>query len=98
MTSLEDQFEFVQRAWINNPDFVQPGSGVDALIGDLDDGAQPFLGAAPRSKDPARKPQLSFDRFIEMQGGAYFFAPSISAMQTLQSTTLVASAELEPAE
>ena len=98
VTSLEDQFEFVQRAWINNPDFVQPGSGIDALVGHLDDGAQPFLGAAPRSMDAARKPQLSFDRFIEMQGGAYFFAPSISAMQNLQSVVVAASAELESAE
>ena len=29
--TLSTQFEFVTRAWLNNPDFPQPGAGVDQL-------------------------------------------------------------------
>jgi Dyp-type peroxidase family len=83
VTSLEDQFEFVQQAWVNSADFSQPGSGIDAIIGQSTVEPAPFLGAAPTSKETARKPQLSFSRFVSMQGGEYFFAPSLSAMRGL---------------
>ena len=82
VTSIEDQFEFVQQQWADAGDFSQPGAGLDPIIGQ---GAQPkdFLGAAPLSMAAADKPQFAFDDFVEMQGGEYFFAPSISAMQGL---------------
>jgi deferrochelatase/peroxidase EfeB len=83
VTSLEDQFEFVQQAWVNNGDFSQPGSGIDAIIGQSPEDPAPWLGAAPFSKDKTKKPQLSFRRFVIMDGGAYFFTPSISAVQSL---------------
>ena len=83
VTSLEDQFEFVQQAWVNSADFSQPGTGIDAIIGQSTVEPTPFLGAAPTSKDTARKPQLSFSRFVSMQGGEYFFAPSLSAIRGL---------------
>jgi len=63
--------------------FSQPGSGVDAIIGQAAQQPAPFLGAAPFSKDPAKKPQLSLDRFVIMEGGEYFFAPSIPALKQL---------------
>jgi Dyp-type peroxidase family len=80
VTSLSDQFEFVQAAWANNPDFVQPGSGRDAVIGQPNE-ASPFLGAAPHTGDPARKPTVEFRRFVHMRGGEYFFAPSIAVLK-----------------
>jgi Dyp-type peroxidase family len=82
VTDIFDQFEFVQRFWVNAPDFSQPASGVDAIIGqggtDL-----PWRGAAPFSKRPDHRPDLSFGRFVHMQGGEYFFAPSIPALRSL---------------
>jgi hypothetical protein len=39
--------------------------------------------AAPFSKQPGRKPDLMFDRFVHMQGGQYFFALSIPALRAL---------------
>jgi len=82
VTDIDDQFEFVQAAWVNADDFSQPGSGVDPIIGQGGAGL-PFLGAAPFSKQAGRKPQLGFDRFVHMQGGEYFFAPSIPAISEL---------------
>jgi Dyp-type peroxidase family len=83
ITSLEDQFEFVQESWANNGNFSQAGSGVDPIIGQAAHEPAPFLGAAPFSKDPAKKPQLSMNRFVIMEGGEYFFAPSIPAVKAL---------------
>ena len=79
VTSIENQFEFVQQQWVNNGDFSEAGAGVDALIGQPNQPAS-FLGAAPNSKNPAKKPTVTFDRFVHMEGGEYFFAPSISAL------------------
>ena len=88
VTSIADQFEFVQQAWVDEPDFVQPGSGIDPIIGQHSigqpsTGTHPFLGAAPFSEDPTNKPALSVGHFVTMQGGEYFFAPSLDAIQGL---------------
>jgi deferrochelatase/peroxidase EfeB len=83
VTSLEDQFEFVQEQWVNAPSFSQPGAGVDPIIGQSATEPAPFLGAAPVSGDAGKKPQLSFESFVEMQGGEFFFAPAISALRGL---------------
>jgi deferrochelatase/peroxidase EfeB len=82
VTSLENQFEFVQQAWVDTGDFSQPGSGIDTIIGSTKL-PHVFLGAAPGSKDPDQKPTLRFPFFVEMQGGDYFFAPSLSALRGL---------------
>jgi Dyp-type peroxidase family len=84
ITSLEDQFEFVQRAWCNTVDFSQqPISGIDAIIGQTPAGtARPFLGAAPFTGVAANKPLIAnLSLFVELRGGAYFFAPSIPAIK-----------------
>jgi Dyp-type peroxidase family len=83
ITSLEDQFEFVQQKWANNVNFSQPNSGVDPIIGQAAQEPAPFLGAAPFSEDAAKKPHLSLGRFVIMEGGEYFFAPSIPALKKL---------------
>jgi Dyp-type peroxidase family len=84
VTSIEDQFEFVQDAWVNSDDFVQPGSGIDAIIGQsATPGPLPFLGGMPFTGTPPAKPQLELDRFVTMQGGEYFFAPSIPTIRDL---------------
>lgn len=84
VTSIEDQFEFVQQNWCNNVNFSQPNSGIDPIIGQTPAGtARPFLGAAPNTEDPANKPQIpNLGHFVELEGGAYFFAPSISAIRS----------------
>lgn len=83
VTSIADQFEFVQQSWVDEPDFPQVGSGVDPIIGQPSTGTLPFLGAAPFSENPANKPQLNVAHFVTMQGGEYFFAPALDAIQGL---------------
>jgi Dyp-type peroxidase family len=82
VTDILEQFEFVQRSWVNAVDFSQPETGVDAIIGQ-GGGNLPWRGAAPFSKRPDHKPDLTFARHVHMQGGEYFFAPSIPALRTL---------------
>lgn len=83
VTSIEQQFEFVQQQWCNAGDFPQPETGIDAIIGQSAAQKRPFLGAAPFSGDPAKKPLFTLKRFVNMEGGAYFFAPSIPALRNL---------------
>jgi hypothetical protein len=68
---------------VNSEDFSQSGSGIDAIIGQSPVDPAPFLGAAPTTQDPAKKPQLNFAHFVTMQGGEYFFAPAIPALRGL---------------
>lgn len=86
VTSIPDQFEFVQQSWVDADDFSQVGAGIDPIIGQ---GPQPkpWLGAAPFSKNASDKPSFQFHDFVQMQGGAYFFAPSITAIRDLASST-----------
>jgi deferrochelatase/peroxidase EfeB len=83
VTSLEDQFEFVQMAWVNSDDFSQPDAGIDAIIGQSGQDTARFVGAAPLSRIAARKPEINFGRFVKMEGGEYFFSPSIPAIRGL---------------
>jgi len=74
--SIEDQFEFVQRTWVDNPNFPDAGDGEDPIIA--------------QSKDPRTttvpgfgNPNLSIPQFVTTTGGEYFFAPSLSALAKL---------------
>jgi Dyp-type peroxidase family len=82
ITNIAEQFEDVQKDRVNNPDFVQDGAGVDAIIGQSDTaGALPFTAATPFVD--GEKPKFDFKRFVHMEGGEYFFAPSLPAICTL---------------
>jgi Dyp-type peroxidase family len=83
VTSLENQFEFVQQSWCNNGGFSQAESGIDPIIGQSPDALRFFAGAAPLSQKSGDKPQLELAGFVHLDGGAYFFAPSIKALKDL---------------
>ena len=83
VTSIEDQFEFVQKTWCNNGNFVQPESGIDPIIGQSPNASNPFLGAVPTSNNAADKPSVNLRSFVHLEGGEYFFAPSLSAIKSL---------------
>lgn len=75
--SIEDQFEFTQRTWANNQNFVRPNTGID-----------PVIGQGPRT--PYNWPLADgtavshpFEQAVTLLGGEYFFAPSISFLKGL---------------
>ena len=80
---LARQFEFTQKSWVNNPAFPAGGAPpkLDPIIGQGPVGAQhwpkkwddPAVGAAA----------LSFQGFVKMRGGEYFFAPSLNFLRSL---------------
>jgi Dyp-type peroxidase family len=94
-TSIERQFEFIQRDYANNPDFVEGkrrpgGSGVVAP------GFDPIIGQAPgngsRQMDepypnyPAGSRRTTLvipEQFVKLTAAAYFFMPSITALRTV---------------
>ncbi len=95
-TSINDQFEFVQTAWANNPDFIfnktRPDGkthvtpGFDPLIGRN----LPKAGTARTSDEPvpnfptgnARTTLEMQEDFVVPTGGSYAFVPSIGALRT----------------
>lgn len=83
-SSLENQFEFTQNLWVNNPNFRIGGTGIDPLIG------QP-AGPSGQKWPVVYGKTLSdgqatddFSGFVKMRGGEYFFAPSISYLKSLK--------------
>jgi Dyp-type peroxidase family len=79
MSSIEDQFEFLQRHWANAPDFP-PGerAGPDPLIGDATRPAPVRLRIPPGTEHG-----LEFRRFVETEGAVYAFLPSSSTLREL---------------
>jgi Dyp-type peroxidase family len=77
--SIVNQFEFVQGAWVNEPDFPQKGDGVDPIIHQREDAKGcPFhlpIGGKPK--------EVSIQNFVTTTGGEYFFQPSLPALEAI---------------
>lgn len=74
--SIEDQFEYVFKNWVNQSDFAVAGTGRDPLVGHPP-------GEAQQWPMPGDQPSRSFalERCVTLKGGEYFFAPLISALR-----------------
>lgn len=80
--SIDDQFHFMQTQWANNANFPRAEVGLDPIIGQRSGGEPPqtwFPGWAS-SADPKT---FSFDGFVTLKGGEYFYAPSIVGLKQL---------------
>jgi len=77
-SSIENQFEFIQNNWVDNPDFPKTATGIDPLIGQ---------GHIRRDEDGAAFEQKWTDvknnsvcsglsDFVTLKGGEYFYLPS----------------------
>lgn len=87
MADITEQFEFTQAAWAGNPDFQKPNTGIDAVIGQR--GNRPGTADTKWQDGPGgpngrtgHTADFDFKTSITLQGGEYFFAPSISFLHT----------------
>lgn len=80
---IENQFEFVQLVWINEPKFppypanITPGK--DPIIAQTQSGTFRF--------DPS-KANITVNHFVATTGGEYFFAPSMEALRKIGSNAI----------
>ena len=99
-TSIVNQFEFVTRAWVNNPDFsTEAATGHENGCGELPVGHDPIIG---QNNTPGENRERKFfvrfgaggaqcrkivtrNDWVIPTGGDYFFAPSISALRDVLS-------------
>ena len=83
-TSITDQFEFILRTWVNNPEFAKPAMGFDPILGQAGGAnrARDFVGATINYPGgPMGGPTQIPADFIVPTGGGYFFVPSIHAIK-----------------
>lgn len=88
--NVEEQFEFIQRTWVDNEHFPTGvltfgvfgrDTGDDPLIGQDRDEAQRW--AKTWGNQGAGKRTFNFESPITLEGGEYFFAPSIPFLRSL---------------
>ena len=84
-TSIDRQFEFVVRHWLNNPDFRDPGDGYDSIVGQNNaEVGRPrtFALSATNPDQGITKITVHLPAdWTTPTGGGYFFTPSISTLK-----------------
>jgi Dyp-type peroxidase family len=85
--SLTNQFNFMQKAWAKEQNFVKRDVGTDVVIGveKTDDGGEAIKETYnwPTQWGAAGKTEATFDHWVTMKGGEFFFAPSMSFLKSL---------------
>jgi deferrochelatase/peroxidase EfeB len=85
VANIARQFEFLQSAWLMNTKFDAMTDESDPLLGNR----EPVPGAAPTDtftrphEDGVRDRICSMPQFVTVEGGAYFFLPSLAAIRYL---------------
>ena len=85
--SLTNQFNFMQKAWAKEQNFVKRDVGTDVVIGvekrDDGGGAMEETYNWPTQWGTQEKTQVPFKHWVTMKGGEFFFAPSMSFLKSL---------------
>lgn len=79
-SDLRRQFEFVQQAWINNPQFMGHDDGPDPIAAS---NGRPGGSILPTDSLAISAPSRA--SFITLKGGAYFFLPGIKTLRFIAS-------------
>ncbi|MDB5683434.1 MAG: peroxidase [Sphingomonas bacterium] len=87
--NIEKQFEFIQRTWVDNPNFptnvlnlpTGQDTGDDPLIGQ--DKAEPQRWPRKWGDAAAGRVKFNFEAAVTLKGGEYFFAPSLPFLAAL---------------
>lgn len=82
-SSIEDQFEFIQKEWVRGRQFVHPEVSISDPIASAPEPGRKsvsFFDQKSVSKKPlSEMKQISgMKQFVQLRGGGYFFMPSIS--------------------
>lgn len=79
--SIEDQFQFLQRYWVNNADFPDRSDGPDPVIG--------VDGEVVLHADGGATTELpELRRFVRTQGSLFAVTPSIPALLAMATGEL----------
>jgi len=84
-SSIVEQFEFMQGSWSNANQFIKQDVGQDTVIGQ--GGQIPTEGQAYPNRwgeEAEGFTRFNFKNYITLQGGEYFFAPSIEFLANLK--------------
>ncbi|WP_395061239.1 Dyp-type peroxidase [Flavobacterium sp.] len=84
-SSITNQFEFIQKQWVNDENFPNNKNGIDPVIGQNNKG-NISLGVFPLEygeTSPSNFTIAPFESAVTMKGGEYFFAPSIPFLEGL---------------
>ncbi|WP_285552954.1 Dyp-type peroxidase [Actinoplanes regularis] len=92
MAGIEDQFEFLQRRWANDPKVTSETLSKFGKKGATSDGFDPVIGDGPDvaakrlGKDAVKGvPQLAFGGFVTTTGSVYAFTPTRAALRLLST-------------
>jgi Dyp-type peroxidase family len=81
-TSIVNQFEFVTKNWVNNPNFKDPGSGHDPVLGQTNNKDGSRVRFFPLKLPNGEEVTVRLEKdWVIPTGGGYFFAPSIDALK-----------------
>ncbi|HEV8083707.1 MAG TPA: hypothetical protein VGP55_10915 [Chitinophagaceae bacterium] len=79
--SIANQFEFIQKNWVNKTGFPKQTTGIDDVIGQGTGSRKGHYAKVYNDKTTLKDP--AFPNFVNLKGGEYFFAPSIPFLKSL---------------